>query len=289
MQINCSKWMDLNNENLKTFFGTEATEIGLYNAYSNTEVIIKSIAENTFEDYKQVTILDIVGHKFTIIQKDLLKFNVKIQRLRLNDNMIKAIDPKALHTLLDLRELHLHDNRLEELSEHLFQRNHLMESLVLRNNQIKTLPQKIFTPIIRMISLDVSHNQIDYMDFEKNIRLIVIYFQYNNLTEITPITQEFYQLNTVKLSFNKFNCTYMKSYMKNLLEKKILLFDEQVYTINYIPERDPLLLKDSSAYCVGQKMYNAQKIRQQMRRAKEKLSNFESDLNEFEIYAFNQN
>lgn len=281
--------MHLNKENLKIYFGTEATEIGLYYAYSHTNMIIQSIAENTFEDYKQVTILDIVGHKFTIIQKYLLRFNVKIQRLRLNDNMIKTIDPRAFHTLLDLRELHLHDNRLEELSEHLFQMNQLMESLVLRNNQIKTMPHEIFSPIVRMISLDVSHNQIDYMDFGKNIRLIVVYFQYNNLTEITPITQEFYQLNTVKLSFNKFNCTYMKSYMENLFERKILLFDEQVYTINYIPERDPILFRESSAFCVGQKMYNTQKIRQQMRKTKDKLSNFESEVNEFEIYAFKQN
>lgn len=245
-------------------------------------VTIETIAENTFINYKEVRLMQILRHHITIIQKDLFKDNSKIQYLLLFSNRIATIHPEAFHSLLDLRVLELHGNRLKTLAENLFERNHLLHSLHLENNQLISHPPLNLQYLGELTYMDVSSNQLDSLNFSPNKNLTTLCLNHNNLTELPPITNDYKQLNMLRLGNNKFNCTFILQYLKQILEMRIELYENQAYTADYDPQKDAKMQQHLKEYCVHQKLYKAQLLRNKIQNVRKTLLKIESHINMFE-------
>lgn len=249
-------------------------------------VTIKSIAENTFINYTEVRLMQILRHHITIIQKDLFKENAKIQYLLLYSNRIETIHPEAFHSLLDLRVLELHGNRLKILAENLFERNHLLHSLHLENNQLISHPPLNLKYLVELTFMDISSNQLDSLNFSFNKNLTTLRLNHNNLTELPPISNDYKQLNVLRLDNNKFNCTFMAQYLKRIFEMRIELYENQTYTDDYDTQKDAKIQQQLKRYCVHSKLYKAQLLRNKIQHVRKTLLKIESNINLFENMEF---
>lgn len=71
---------------------------------------MKEIYQSDLSPFKKLTILSLWDNDFTVIPRDLLKFNPEIQYIGLGKNKIKFIEGNVFGNLKKLHTLHLDGN-----------------------------------------------------------------------------------------------------------------------------------------------------------------------------------
>nr|ABB21100.1 variable lymphocyte receptor A [Eptatretus stoutii] len=145
-------------------------------------------------------------------------------RLVLNYNKLRELEPTAFHGLSKLTLLSLQGNKLQTLPAGVFDQLVELDRLELSRNQLKSLPQGIFDKLTKITNLDLSENKLQRLP---NGVLIVtslndLRLHNNQLKRVPEGAFDFLEkLKMLQLQSNPWDCTCNDIlYMAKWLKKK---------------------------------------------------------------------
>ncbi|XP_033125426.1 slit homolog 2 protein-like isoform X1 [Anneissia japonica] len=137
-------------------------------------------------------------------------FPIDMVELRLEQNQITSIPPRAFSPYTKLGRIDLSSNKIEEISPDAFSGLRLLNSLVLYGNQLTELPENIFQGLSHLQLLLLNANRISCIRTNLfrdlwNLKLLSLYD--NNLKSITNGTfTPLKNIQTLHLARNPFIC-----------------------------------------------------------------------------------
>lgn len=202
---------------------------------------INEIDASAFAGLKRLYHLDL-SHNAIAILKDRTFANLsKLNRLQLSYNQINQIEPYAFATAHSLVRLDLSHNNItdEQIFDNLFNLLHLdlshnpinelgigtfaslikLEHLNLAHTNLTNIELGTFSYQRGLISLDLSENNLKSLDFGMFLPafryLELLYIDGNQLTDMEGFTNKLFpRLNSLGITNNHFNCTYLKRFMR---------------------------------------------------------------------------
>lgn len=211
---------------------------------------INRIDQYAFDGLERLYHLDL-SHNFISILKDFTFMNLsRIHQLQLSYNQIYQIEAYAFATAHNLMRLDLSHNNITD--EQIFEQLHNLLHLDLSHNPINELGIGTFAKLIKLehldlghtnlttielgtfsyqrglISLDLSENNLKYLDFGLFLPAFrymeSLYLDGNQLSDMNGFTNSLFpRLNSLGITNNHFNCTYLKRFMRSVDWEQIRL------------------------------------------------------------------
>nr|ABB21115.1 variable lymphocyte receptor A [Eptatretus stoutii] len=132
-------------------------------------------------------------------------------RLVLNYNKLRELEPKAFHHLNKLTYLNLQFNKLQTLPAGVFDQLKNLETLWLRENQLKSLPSGIFDKLTKITYLDLNTNKLQSLPegvFDNLAKLTRLDLQINQLRSVPNGAFDYLSnIKTLWLQSNPWDCS----------------------------------------------------------------------------------
>lgn len=204
-----------------------------------------------FADENQIIHIDLSCNQIKRVDPGAL-YNAKcLEVLNLSHNHIAKLDPHFFYNRAsNLSILDLSHNDLQNLSERIFETSVALRQLDLSYNFIGNLKFGTFSCLVnlehlnlrsinmthiqpgtftyqrRLSSLDLSENKLKRINFDltmaSHCNLRTLRLGRNRLRDLKGLrTGLFPRLNLLDINDNKFNCTYLQNFMKNLKWEKL--------------------------------------------------------------------
>nr|ABB21098.1 variable lymphocyte receptor A [Eptatretus stoutii] len=112
---------------------------------------------------------------------------VDTDRLVLNYNKLRELEPKAFHNLKELTYLNLDTNQLQTLPAGVFDELKNLETLWIQQNQLQALPAGVFDQLVELDELYLSKNQLKSLPprvFDSLTKLTYLSLGYNELQRL---------------------------------------------------------------------------------------------------------
>nr|ABB59063.1 variable lymphocyte receptor A [Eptatretus stoutii] len=150
---------------------------------------------------------------------------VDTDRLVLNYNKLRELEPTVFHRLTKLRLLYLNDNKLQALPAGVFDQLVELDELHLQYNELKSLPQGIFDKLTKLSILQLSENKLQSLPhgvFDKLTELKELSLQINQLRRVPEgAFDKLQNIKDLRLEENPWDCTCNDIlYMAKWLKKK---------------------------------------------------------------------
>lgn len=141
-----------------------------------------------------------------------------IKNLYISNNSLTNIE--NITKLVNLENLDLSFNRVGAINVHTFESLKKLVSLNLAQTNVSNLDFGTFAGQTEMKTLDLSYNnltEINVIIFTPYMsKLEKLFVDGNNLTELAPLQLYFPVLNTLGISNNNFNCTFLAQFLRQL-------------------------------------------------------------------------
>lgn len=176
-----------------------------------------------------------------------------IKNLYISNNSLTNIE--NITKLDNLESLDLSFNRIGAINVHTFASLKRLVSLNLAQTNVSNLDFGTFAGQTEMKTLDLSYNnltEINVIIFMPYMsKLEKLFVDGNNLTELAPLQLYFPVLNTLGISNNNFNCTFLAQFLRQLDTLKV--------TLNIDPDdRHPNSTHISGIACSNDKIGSSQ-------------------------------
>jgi Leucine-rich repeat (LRR) protein len=119
---------------------------------------LKTIAQDTFKDLKNLWILNLAGGLLTSIDDQVFRNLVALKDLNIMENDIETISINAFDNLTELQNLTLSDNSLSSFSDDHFKNNTLIDFIQLGNNTLTSLSPTMFDKMENLYYIGFSNN-----------------------------------------------------------------------------------------------------------------------------------
>lgn len=211
---------------------------------------INQIHSYAFIGLKVLYHLDL-SHNMITVLKDLTFANLsRLMQLQLSYNQIYQIESYAFATAHSLMRLDLSHNNItdEQIFDNLYNLLHLdlshnpinelgigtfanlvkLEHLDLGHTNLTTIELGTFSYQRGLISLDLSENNLKSFDFGLFLPAFrymeLLYLDGNQLSDMNGFTNSLFpRLNSLGITNNKFNCSYLKKFMRSVDWEQIRL------------------------------------------------------------------
>lgn len=211
---------------------------------------ISEIDAFAFDGLRKLFLLDLSNNRVTILKNGTFANLTKLNHLQLSFNRINQIEPLAFATAHSLLRLDLSHNNItdEQLFDNLYNLQHLdlshnpinelgigtfakldkLEYLDLKHTNLTTIELGTFSHQRGMVSLDLSENNLKSLDFGLFLPafryLESIYLDGNHLSELDGFSNSLFpRLNSLGITNNNFNCSYLKRFMRSVDWEQIRL------------------------------------------------------------------
>nr|ABB59077.1 variable lymphocyte receptor A [Eptatretus stoutii] len=150
---------------------------------------------------------------------------VDTDRLVLNYNKLRELEPTAFHGLNKLTYLDLNYNELQTLPVGVFDHLVNLDKLYLNKNQLKSLPPGIFDKLTKITYLDLEGNKLQSLPhgvFDKLTELKTLYLSNNQLKSVPEGAFDYLSsLNILYLNDNPWDCSCRDIlYLSNWIREK---------------------------------------------------------------------
>lgn len=212
---------------------------------------IERIDPSAFKDTKSLYFLDLSYNNITELNEQVFKIIPSLAKLNLSYNQFVQLDSRIL-AIPSLITLDLSHNNLTKLSKHLFDgainlkylnltcnpigelkietfiHNMDLEDLNLRRTNLSNILLGTFSHQHKLVSLDLSENQLKKLDFDlfspilHNLQSLRL--SKNQLAHLSGFRNELFpEINLLDIQGNKFNCSYLRSFMESIKWEKLHL------------------------------------------------------------------
>lgn len=211
---------------------------------------IHEIHPYAFAALKRLYHLDVSYNSIAILRDRTFLNLTRLNRLQLSRNCINQIEPLAFTTAHNLLRLDLSHNNItdDQIFDHLYNLQHLdlshnpinelgigtfaklikLEHLDLGHTNLSHIELGTFSYQRGLVSLDLSENNLNHLDFGLFLPAFrymeSLYLDGNQLTDMNGFTNSLFpQLNALGITNNRFNCTYLKRFMRSVDWEQIRL------------------------------------------------------------------
>nr|ABB59075.1 variable lymphocyte receptor A [Eptatretus stoutii] len=146
-------------------------------------------------------------------------------RLVLNYNKLRELEPTAFHGLSKLTLLSLQGNKLRTLPAGVFDELKNLETLYLYQNQLTSLPPGIFDKLTKLTWLDLDRNQLEFLPygvFDKLTELKTLNLEINQLRRVPEgAFDKLQNIKDLRLEENPWDCSCRDIlYLSNWIREK---------------------------------------------------------------------
>ncbi|XP_031632149.1 leucine-rich repeat-containing protein 15-like [Contarinia nasturtii] len=180
------------------------------------QTFINELTEFAFSGIDQITELDLSCNQLFITN---------------NQSRTTFLNKETFNNLVNLTKLNLANNPIETLNIGIFAKLQHLSHLNLSNTNLKEVKLGTFSHTRNLQLLDLSWNQLKTFDFAqflpKYSSLHSLYLNENQLTELEGFTQMLLpSLKLLGISGNKFNCSYLKDFMRKIMLQNITFIND---------------------------------------------------------------
>lgn len=212
------------------------------------------LGKKTFKSLKKLRDLNVSNNRLNSIEVNTFENQPELIRLDLNQNSINSLQANSFNGLTNLLELSLANNKLAQIKPNTFASLVNLQKLCLNFNELESLAKETFTSLTKLSNLQLNYNRIERLDvdaFEPVRNVTVLCLSSNRIEKVENLT--FSRLSALKklslarnqiesmeencfstlmnlkyldLRFNKIKENDFRSSIKNLVNLKIIGFDE---------------------------------------------------------------
>lgn len=173
---------------------------------------IKDISLASFVGSSRLTHLNLQNNFIENIPSNAFAVLWNMEELNLSHNRIQTIGKSARSTNSSrLIMLDLSFNEITELKAWSFENFNQLTLLNISHSQLVSIEPDTFSPMKMLTALDLSNNFLERIDFSRRFsQMEFLILNKNDLTEFQKdIFTVFPNLHTLKITDNRFNCTYV--------------------------------------------------------------------------------
>lgn len=225
-----------------------------------SQVGMKNVKKQAFEDAKILLTLDLYGNQIKQLEDNVFEGAYNLEYLNLSNNCIEEIECLAFTNLHQLMDLDLSCNSITTLHEILLEGLSNLMDFNISHNKILMIPNGFFDKNYRLKSLDISHNnihnfypyfpisQLCYLSISHNY-ISALVFEVNKTNEV-----ECYGEIVLKADNNRIN----KVIIPELYDVNIfLMHDNNIYDLDNITS-----IKSITELSIGSNPLNKEHILQ---------------------------
>lgn len=199
-----------------------------------------------FETNYNLNLISLSSNQLQFLPRNLFQNIERLERIALNDNLLKELDGKIFESNSNLKVIFLSSNQLQSLPKNLFKNNSLLEIIDLSQNVLKTIDEDTFEKNTRLVNVSLSSNHLEVLPrflFKNNLLLdtIVLADMF-----ISSIDEHFFETNVnlrvIDLSQNQLLHLPGELFKNNLLLELVKFNSNSLKTIDgQIFETNPQL------------------------------------------------
>lgn len=175
---------------------------------------LNSIDDLATANFIGLTILDVSKNNISNLIEKVFDKLVNLVNVNLSLNPLKKFDGLTFAKQKNLIYLNLSETGLPKIGGKTFSRPSKLQSLDLSNNLLKKIDFKIFLP--------------RFKDLEK------LYLDGNNIKDLNVFKRAIFpRLHTLGIQNNKFNCSYLHTFLDSVIWHNLTVDEERIYSMDF--------------------------------------------------------
>lgn len=190
---------------------------------------LAGVHPKAFSRLRNLTDINMDNNRLSVIDEFMFKENPELLHVSLKINLIEEIHPRAFVNARKLYTLSLDCNKLKTIAVPMFQSNLMLGDIGLGSNEISIFPTEALASMLRLKFLYLGSNRLRTFNWRalptRTLRGLTL--DNNELTDLdyVGLARDFGALKILKLSGNKFNCSFTRKASAYLLKYNLKVID----------------------------------------------------------------